>query len=421
MAECDPSEHLNKKQKIEQFNDHEHNDIDFTESDQTFSQMDHSYAETQTRRYSSDVLHSVVISSNEVNIAKTHPIKLKNELSQLLGNIQTIKIHNSNILLKLNDEQMRTMQQTKKLLNYTIQSKVIENHQKVKGIIHGVSLDITTDEITDLLESYNVTSAVRLGKKQNTESVILTFSSKTLPQSVTIGFKTHKVKTYIPLPTRCFNCHKYGHTSTYCRTKTICPNCSGNHHYSDCQNSEKKCPNCGDCHNAAYKGCQEFKNAQNITKYKTINNTTYTQAKKEIQQQKSYAQIVKTTKPNQQSPIYYQSTRQTTQESSVNLHPFKSNEMETNTEQEIDAELDIENQKTTLPSQNTQETKKDIYTFIITTSAIMASPMNDSAKAKAIAALARIVLDVHVQEEIIEETFQNHDNLYNYFDMYGAD
>ena len=105
---------------------------------------------------------------------------------------------------------------------------------------------------------------------------------KIFPQKVQIGFRYHNVKQYIPPPTRCYNCNKYGHTTTYCTTKTKCSKCGNNHQYDQCTTSTNKCSNCGGSHSAAYKGCPHNKLAKNITAYKVQNNTSFTQAAKQI-------------------------------------------------------------------------------------------------------------------------------------------
>ena len=242
-------------------------------NDYTYTQLssDHSYADTQRTNFqtTAKTLTTVIITSGQVNIAKVHPIKLKNELHHILGNIHAIKVFNNSIILKLDEDQTATMKKTKKLLNYNITVKIQRSTQGTKGVIHGVSNEIEMDELQFALTDYHVISATRFGKLQNSETVLLTFNTTSLPPFVTIGLKQHRVKTYIPQPVRCYNCNRYGHTSTYCTTKIKCPNCAGNHKYTECNSTNKKCQNCGGNHNAAYKGCSEHQKAKEITEYKT--------------------------------------------------------------------------------------------------------------------------------------------------------
>ena len=421
--------------ETEQMSDDEYNDSD---SYGLFGyDLEHNYAETPNtqrtstqRTTSENTLTTVIITSDQVNIAKVHPIKLKNELTQILGNINTIKIHNANILLKLSKEQTTAIQQTRKILNYNINVKVQQSQPNTKGIIHGVSLELGTEEIIHTLKEYNVITATRLGKNKDSETVILKFSTNTLPYAVNIGFKTHKVKTYIPPPIRCYNCNKFGHTSTYCTTKVRCPKCGGNHPYQQCKSTDKKCPNCGESHNAAYKGCIQYKEAKYITEYKIKNNTTYTQAKKEIQKQNShssptptYAQILKgtltTTQLNNEekstlnTPPQTKTTASTSETDIINvIQAAERHNTKVMGEQLGKQQLHESNPRTTT-------TTDSIYTFIVTTSAIMAAPVNQKQKARTIAAIAQSLLETHVQIEAIEETFTQHQDLYAMYENYN--
>ena len=96
-----------------------------------------------------------------------------------------------------------------------------------------------------------------------------------------------KVKTYIPSPTRCFKCQKFGHSTNDCfQTKSFCGKCSSeitdeNHTYQNCQNS-LKCRNCGGDHESSSKNCSEWKFQRRILEIKVTQNVTFIEAKKKI-------------------------------------------------------------------------------------------------------------------------------------------
>ena len=74
-----------------------------------------------------------------------------------------------------------------------------------------------------------------------------------------LGYKRITVKQFIPYPTRCFKCQKFGHMFKNCRGKAKCQNCSEKHDFENCNKKEiKKC---------GYKGCVEFLKAMKVREY----------------------------------------------------------------------------------------------------------------------------------------------------------
>lgn len=133
-----------------------------------------------------------------------------------------------------------------------------------------------------------------MGKRENdskSSPVILTFREYP-PTTVYIGFQRYKTKIFIPNPTRCYKCQRYGHTAGSCRAKLRCPRCSLEHEFKDCplnavenasNASNLKCPNCGGNHSAAFKGCSAFIKAKEINIVKVSNKISYAEAVKKFQ------------------------------------------------------------------------------------------------------------------------------------------
>src|SRR6267154_3400542 len=116
---------------------------------------------------------------------------------------------------------------------------------------------------------------------------------------VQIGFQTYKTKTFIPLPTRCWRCQRFGHAESSCRGKVTCPRCAKNHKYEDCpiisialqrssqtqdNNAELHCVNCKENHSAAYRGCPEYIKNKDIAKIKTLFKLSYADAAKQLKE-----------------------------------------------------------------------------------------------------------------------------------------
>jgi len=135
-----------------------------------------------------------------------------------------------------------------------------EKPKQVRGVISGVSIDITEDELQycENTEESKATKAICLNKRVNggkaqTSTILLIFEGEILPEHVTFGFTWFCPRAYIATPTRCAKCQCYGHIFRFCRGKETCPRCAGNHSFAACNNKdEPKCSNRNERHSAAY-------------------------------------------------------------------------------------------------------------------------------------------------------------------------
>ena len=247
-----------------------------------------------SKKHTSSVTRLVIISSNKVNISKLNPIKLDTALTNLVGKVERITLATDSIKVLCNLTQCNILRRAKKLLGYPITVKIQEfTIPGAKGIIHGVHLDITESDFLQQPDTH-VTKINRLSKydnesrsKEPTGTVILYFNTDTLPDRIFLGFQAFKVHKYIPPPTRCYKCQRYGHIATNCRSSVRCPNCGGSHDYKDCTSESVLCCHCGADHSAAYKGCPQYKETQEIQKYKVSNKVTFAEAVKQVKSQSS--------------------------------------------------------------------------------------------------------------------------------------
>jgi hypothetical protein len=113
-------------------------------------------------------------------------------------------------------------------------------------------------------------------------TVQITFHGKALPDTIKLGITNRKVHPYIPRPTRCSHCQKFGHPQGACKIKDIapatCPKCSGPHKISECQSEAAKCPNCKGSHTATDPKCPAHQKAKRAQKISTTQHITYAQA-----------------------------------------------------------------------------------------------------------------------------------------------
>ncbi|XP_067653287.1 uncharacterized protein [Haliotis asinina] len=99
-----------------------------------------------------------------------------------------------------------------------------------KGIIRDRErslADESIEEIVSELRSQGVIDATRFtyrkdGRVYPSNTYLLTFDTTTLPSSIKVGCFSMPVDLYIPRPTRCFKCQKFGHvpcTKNKCEQK----------------------------------------------------------------------------------------------------------------------------------------------------------------------------------------------------------
>ena len=165
--------------------------------------------------------------------------------------------------------------------------KIQERSNYTKGVISGVPVDISEEEILEALQNQKVKQATRMTKKNKEQgdqkiplkTVILSFETNKLPEDVQIWYQNFQVKPYIPPIKRCFNCQRLRHTANACQAKQRCVRCGGPHAFKDCDRKDKPvCVRCNEQHSAAYKGCNVVKRAQEVQKIKVTGNLTYAQA-----------------------------------------------------------------------------------------------------------------------------------------------
>ena len=78
----------------------------------------------------------------------------------------------------------------------------------------------------------NITACKRFKIKKDgnfieTNTLLLTFNTTTLPKSLKIFYRIIPVEVYIPNPLRCFNCQRFGHHENGCPEApgSICEKC----------------------------------------------------------------------------------------------------------------------------------------------------------------------------------------------------
>lgn len=286
------------------------------------------------------------VSTNIGRYALQNPISFKNQIIASIGNVRSVKVKDDHIILTCENQTKKTTA----LLLSDIHGQSVKvslpssNNQRShsnpteklsKGIIFGVSLSLTDD---DIISETNCSTIQRLsklqnGKRENTETVVLTFKNEELPQNVNIGFLKYKVKTYIPLPFRCTNCQKFGHSHNNCSRSVVCPRCAGNHSYSECTKKDQpKCSNCHGDHSAAWSGCPNYVQVKNSIKVAVTEKISFRDALLKVnssvsQSVKPQSQNIQKLKPSQiqKTPVAVMSTTIPSQTATYSAETSTSN------------------------------------------------------------------------------------------------
>lgn len=198
-----------------------------------------------------------------------NPLKVSEAVYKIVGEVYTVKtLRDGNLLIVCKDrDQQQGLIMCNTLLGKAVKPQIWEERGRAMGVIYGVSTDVTEEEIKVNIRGVCVNNVKRLpytrdGVKRPSMSVMLALDEDKLPERIRIGYVSYVVRPYIPPPTRCFKCQRFGHTAVACRAKAHCAKCGGDHEYGKCTEGIKiKCCNCGGEHSAAYKGCEAHKRA----------------------------------------------------------------------------------------------------------------------------------------------------------------
>ena len=235
-----------------------------------------------------ELLPVILHNAEEKPLKSYNPIFIDKSLKKLIGTYQAcIPLRNGNLMIKCEN-----IQQMSQLLHSRYLSDGVRSVQIVtsvvqpagaKAVIYRVPLDLTDEDLLEILKPQKVTYIKRFKNKDSSYSttVFLQFSSPQLPAEVRVGYLLFKVKSYIPKPLRCFNCNRFGHVASNCRGKQRCSTCGGEHVWKECSATVKKCPNCAGEHSASDKICPRYTKESVVLKIKHTQNLTYAEACKQ--------------------------------------------------------------------------------------------------------------------------------------------
>ena len=154
-----------------------------------------------------------------------------------------------------------------------------------KGVVKNWELARTDpDEIKENIPS--IIDVQRIVVKRNnvevevkTNTLILTFNSPKIPESLKVCYLNIPVSQFVPNPLRCYKSQKFGHVTSKCKHSETCARCSETGHKDDSCTKAFKCANCGECHTAYSKKCSSYKREYYIQSIRVSNNISFFEAR----------------------------------------------------------------------------------------------------------------------------------------------
>ena len=207
-----------------------------------------------------------IVSCNSEKLGKQNQIKIQKLMSNLVGIVKsTNSTKAGNLIVECNDnQQYKTLLKSPHLGEWVIKVYVPKSMSTSIGCIYNVPLDITEEDIKDVLKQKNVSNCVRLTyfneeikERLPSTTVKLYFNVPELPVRISLGFRMYKTKIFIPKPIQCFNCQQFGHMQSDCSRPRVCYKCGQQHENKECIVNKPKCANCKGEHPSNSKTCPQ--------------------------------------------------------------------------------------------------------------------------------------------------------------------
>lgn len=236
--------------------------------------------------------HEVCVSSKE-NLPK--PIAFAKLLRQEnIKDILRIKYKSPNkvFIQCQREEDARKLIECKQFKEIGLRCQLIQEMSVSYGIVKGIDLELSEEELMSILKSnVDVLSVRRLkrlmpeGKWVDCESVRVCFKSNLLPQYIYAYDCRFQVDPYVFPVTQCSGCWQFGHFIKYCPTKKVmCPKCGGSH--ENCTITDFKCLNCKGNHFVLDKTCPIYLKERTIRNIMSEEHVTYRRALQILKEKK---------------------------------------------------------------------------------------------------------------------------------------
>lgn len=217
-------------------------------------------------------------------------IKMRKSIQSIVKSSDLLdikKLKNGTLLVKaVNDAQVDQLIKTSNIEQYHVLCYLHKQLNSSKGVINCLDLMINTvEEIKEELAAQGVIDVYRITSRKSgvpkpTPTLILTFSSQTMPTTVFIGFHKLNVREYVQNPLRCFKCQRFGHSKLHCKGVDICVSCGVEAHGDEACKSSVSCVNCKGNHSASSRDCPVWRKEKRIQEIIAKEHISITEAKK---------------------------------------------------------------------------------------------------------------------------------------------
>lgn len=224
---------------------------------------------------------------------KLNPFIVGKTLKDLVGEIEgaTTEANGNHYVLRVrNPEQVKKLLELKQLCDSSPVS--VDVHPRLNKRRCVISCretqNMTEEELLNWMKDEGVVAVKRItrmenGNRVNTPSTIITLEGTVVPNHINVGPLRIKTRIYIPDPTICYMCYKYGHTKSRCKSTAICRNCSKAHDLTgDCCEAPF-CLHCQGKHGPTSRACPKYAMEKEIVRLRFTKGISHNEALKQIQ------------------------------------------------------------------------------------------------------------------------------------------
>ena len=228
--------------------------------------------------------------SEDLPLQKWSPFAVQKGFQAIAGTLKNIKsLRDGPFLVECGKRaQAQNLLRTNRFIDRPVKVSIHKTLNSSREVIRCRDLaDMSEVEIRDELKDQVVVGVNRVtlkkeGKVIPTNTLFLTFGSPDVPKEITVGYLKVKVALFVPIPMRCFNCNKFGHTNQRCKVSAKRPDCGKDKHEGRCE-GPKLCSNCNGLHASSAKDCPVWQEEKEIQRVRVEKRISFSEARQLVE------------------------------------------------------------------------------------------------------------------------------------------